>query len=68
MVRHSHHHMIVVADAEQPRLQGNLHRKIERVPCNFVDSVIKLLLRPTGGIDDCPTKVGALGCDDDLAR
>ena len=68
MVRHSHHHMIVVADAEQPRLQGNLHRKIERVTSHRVDSVIKLFLRPTGGIDDRPAKVGAIGCDDDLAR
>ena len=59
--------MIVVADAEQPRLQRNLHRKIERVPCHRVDSVIKLCLRPTCGIDDRPTEVGALGCDDDLA-
>ena len=60
-MRHSHHHVIVIAYAEQPRLQRNLHRKIKRVPCHRVNSIIKLFLRPTGGINDRPTKVGTLG-------
>ena len=63
---HRHPHMVVLADPEKLRAQGDLGCQIETAQCRILNGLRRPAFRPPGGIDHLPAEIGLPGLDHHL--